>query len=815
MPPRVKQRRWLRWTLIVSAGVIIGLHVFNALRLDSWGLNKGAQELIDRAVDIENRAMPEYQDLVLATLPPNPNNGRFYRFDDNLAAAKVIKDPSDSKSDENNEFELRLEFEGGAETGLVAAKNRSAVEQRDGVLAVTHRSGDYLVNETPLSIPIANVSDFILRARADRGNRFQLNWTAEGRESELKGNSLSLDLIADGEFHTYVVNVKNAFQRGVDPNEKISLLSITPSNVDGAVVEIEFVRIVSKLWKYQVEQVGTSYETVGGEVRSVLHLIPDQQLEYSVDVPDNKPELSFGTASLLGNALMDVSITVKTATESTQIFSASNLNEEQWQDEIVDLGAWAGQTVKVLFDVRGLGDNVAFFSNPVIRSAPQRRFNVIVILEDALRADHLSTYGYARETSPAKTRLMNEQGIVFLNAHSQATKTRPSIPSLMTSLFPTATGVWNFTDALSDRYLTLAEILRAQGFVTASFIQNGNAGPYAGVHQGFSSLRVESSLGMTTEDVFGERILEWLDQNGDRNFFLYLHAIDPHGEYDPPPPFDRWYREAPADLMVGERELPLSDSIDPQWAKTPSGEARRLLYDGEILHNDSVIESFIQKLDERDLLEDTLLVFISDHGEWLGEGGNWEHHPPGNRPVIHVPLMMSYPGMFNTSQRLEESVQLIDVMPTVLELASVDTSDLLMQGDSLVSLIEGSNPDYWQQRITVSEEPMLMKRSEDPCVCGSLFFGPWQLHGSLLSWPERVKSTYVKTGVYRFREDGMNPVVSFLPDLYIRYLRQTTLTDLTSANMRTWRRLTEGQQQDVYKMDPDTLQELRGLGYVN
>ena len=815
MRPHAKQWRWLRWTLIVSAGVIIGLHVFNAIRLDSWGLKKGAQELIDRAVDIGNRAMPEYQDLVLATLPPNPNNGPFYRFDDNLVAAKVIKNSSDSQSDENNEFELRLEFEGDADTGLVAAKKRSVVEQRDGVLAVTHRGGDYLVNETPLSIPVANVSDFILRARADRGNRFQLNWTAEGRESELLNNRLSLDLIADGEFHTYVVNVQNAFQRGVEPNEKISLLSITPSNVDGAVVEIEFVRIVSKLWKYQVEQVGTSYETVGGEVRSVLHLIPNQQLEYSVDVPDNEPELSFGTASLLGNAPMEVSITIKTPTESAQIFSTSKLNAEQWQDEIVDLGAWAGQTVQVLFDVRGLGDNVAFLSNPVIHSALQRRFNIIVILEDALRADHLSTYGYARETSPAKTRLMNEQGIVFLNAHSQATKTRPSIPSLMTSLYPTATGVWNFSDALSDRYLTLAEILRAQGFVTASFIQNGNAGPYAGVHQGFSSLRVESSLGMTAEDVFGKPILDWLDQNGDRNFFVYLHAIDPHGEYDPPSPFDRWYRDSPADLMVGERKLPVSNSIDPQWAESPSGEARRLLYDGEILHNDSVIESFIKKLDERDLLEDTLLVFLSDHGEWLGEGGNWDHHPPGNRPVIHVPLMMSYPRMFNTSQQLEESVQLIDVMPTILEIASVDVSDLLMQGDSLVSLIEGSNPDHWQERVTVSEEPMIMKRSEDPCACGSLFFGPWQLHGSLRNWPERVKSTYVKSVVYRFREDGMNPVVSYLPDLYTRYLRQTTLTDLSSANMRTWRKLTEGQQQDVYKMDPDTLQELRGLGYVN
>ena len=800
---------------MVCVGIFVGLHIFNFMRIDSQGLTKGTSELVERATDIGNRAMPEYQDLVVATLPPNPNNGSFYRFDDNLPAAKSIESASATQQDEGSEFEYRLEFEDGTEAELIADGGRTSIEQRDGLLAVTHREGDYLVNAKPLSIPLDNMSDFILRARADRGNRFQLNWTAEGRESDLRDNSLNLDLIADGEFHTYVVNAQNAFRRGVEPGEKISLLSITPSNVDGAVVEIDFIRIVAKQWKYQVEKVGTSYETVDGEGRPVLHLIPNQQLEYSVEVPDRQPELSFGSASLLASPPIGVSITVKTEAESTQIYNAENLNAEVWQDEVIDLGAWAGETVQIQFHTRGSSDNVAFLSNPMIRSTARRRFNVVMILEDTLRADHLSTHGYARETSPARTRLMNEQGIVFLNAHSQATKTRPSIPSLMTSLYPTATGVWNFSDSLSDRYLTLAEILRAQGFVTASFIQNGNAGPYAGVHQGFSSLRDASSIGETTEGLFGERVSDWLDKNGDRNFFLYLHSVDPHGVYDPPPPYDKWYRDAPADTLVGDKPLPKAASIDPEWAETPSGEARRLLYDGEIRHNDSVIESFIQNLAERDLLNDTLLVFVSDHGEWMGEGGRWEHHPPGNRPVIHVPFMLSYPELFKESKRLEESVQLIDAMPTILELASVDGGDLLMQGDSLVSLIQGNDPERWQGRVTVSEEPMIMKRNEDPCACGSIFFGPWQLHGSLSNWPRRLKSTFIKSGVYRFREDGIRPVVSYLPDLYTRYLRQKTLSDLKSANMMTWRKLTEGQEQDVYKMDPATLEELRGLGYVN
>lgn len=691
MPTPDRRTRWPVWAALGIVVIIGGLHALNAVRLDTQGLRENAGALIDRAVDVSERAMPEYEELMLATLPDNPNVGPFYRFDDNLHSATVSELPSADSESGGDEFEFRLEFDAGEEMGLVAADGRSTLEMRDGLLVVTHRERDYLVNEHALGVPLANISDIILRARADQGNRFQLNWTAEGRESDLKSNQLSLDLIADGEFHTYVVNAQNAFQRGVDFDENISLLSITPSNVDGAVVEIDFIRIVSKQWKYQVEKVGTSYESVDEEIRPVVHVIPGRQLDYSIEIPEQDPELTFGVATLFDTPQIQTSIDVVSAGKTTEIFSSANMDSRLWRDETLDLQAWAGQKVEIHFRVQGPEDNVVFFSNPAIRSKPRQRFNVIMILEDTLRADHLSTHGYVRETSPARSKFMDERGIVFLNAHSQATKTRPSIPSLMTSLYPTATGVWDFSDSLSDRYLTLAEIMRAQGFETASFIQNGNAGPYAGVHQGFSSLRDAGSIGETTEDIFGERILDWLDQHGDRNFFLYLHTVDPHGIYDPPPPYDNWYREAPPETLVGKRELPKSASIDPEWAETPSAEARRLLYDGEIRHNDTVIETFIRSLEERELLEDTLLVFVSDHGEWMGEGGRWEHHPPGLRPVIHVPLMMSYPKAFSTPHRLEAAVQLIDAMPTILELASIDSTDLLLHGDSLVSLIEGED----------------------------------------------------------------------------------------------------------------------------
>ena len=813
MSLRSKLFRWSGRVVLIGAVAVIALHVVNAFRIDVFALGKNVEKVVDRAETASHMAFPEYQDLTLARLPPNPINGDFYRFDDNLESARTTEISSKSSPDDTNEFAFRLEFDDRTEPELVAANGRSSVERRDGLLVVTQRDDDYLANTVPIRIPLPSMSEVIIRSRADKGNRFRLLWAAEGSESRITKNRLELDLISDGEFHTYVVNVQDAFRRGVRMDENISVLGIQPSNADGAVVEIDFVRLVSKLWKYQLERRGTSYESVDGELRPVLYMVPNQRLEYLVEVPREQPRMTFGTAVLFKDAPVDATISVRRDTEATRIFTSSNPAADHWQDEQLDLTPWAGESVRIVFEVQG-GKNVVFWSNPMVQAAPRRRFNVILVLEDTLRADHLSTQGHKRETSPEKTKLMNERGIVFTNAHSQATKTRPSIASLMTSLYPTATGVWNFADRLSDRYLTLAEIMRSQGFITASFLQNGNAGPYAGAHQGFNSLRDSETIGRTTEDMFGERILTWLDENRDRNFFLYLHAIDPHGAYDPSPPYDRWYREASPDTLVGEKPLPDAQAIDPEWADTPSAEARQLLYDGEILHNDAVIGRFINELDKRGVLDDTLLMFISDHGEWMGERGYWEHHPPGNRPVIHVPLMVVYPKLFDKPGRIEESVQLIDVMPTILELAEVDDSDVLMHGDSLVALMQGSEPDRWKSRVTVSEEPMAMDRN-DPCVCGSLFFDEWQLHGSLLGFPGRVRSTVVKSVVYRFREDGTIPVKSFLPDLTIRVLRVHALGRIQAANIDLWRAITEGEAGDIYRMDPDTLEELRGLGYVN
>ena len=560
------------------------------------------------------------------------------------------------------------------------------------------------------------------------------------------------------------------------------------------------------------------YETLGGEMRQVLYMRPDQTLDWQLQVPASDPVLEFGNGVLLDNRPISFEVEIVSQGLNETLHAETIASAAHWQDFRLDLSRWAGQSVTVRFRVTGDARNVGLWSSPAAPFQPQKRFNVIIVLEDALRADYLSSYGYELETSPNKTALINEGGIQFDWAFSQATKTRPSVPALMTSLYPTATGVWHRSDMLSSRYLTIAEIMRAQGFVTASFLQNGNAGPYAGLHQGFSELHDERLMGSSTEEIVGQRVRSWLERHRDQNMFLYLHAIDPHGPYDPPAPFDAWYKE------VAETGTPVEwlDHLDGDAVREPTMEGRQRRYAGEIRHNDHVLTTLVRTLEELGIREDTLLIFLADHGEYMGEGGRWDHDPPSLLPVVHVPLMISYPRRFTQAQRIESAVQLIDVVPTVLELAGVERTELLLEGESLVGLIEGKDVDRWRDRVVFVEEPWAMDK-EHPCSCASMMFRDWHVISSTWLWPaDRTDpilpgiQTFVKTHVYRYRDDPKEqvPALSFLPDLYVRWLANDTVSELRELNQTTWRKLTEGEDIDL-QMDPDTLEHLRGLGYVN
>ena len=364
-------------------------------------------------------------------------------------------------------------------------------------------------------------------------------------------------------------------------------------------------------------------------------------------------------------------------------------------------------------------------------------------------------------------------------------------------------------DVLDDAYLTLAEVLRSQGFTTAALVQNSNAGPNAGLHQGFSRVIDAPELGKAPEEVLGARLERWLAEHRDRNFFLYLHVLDPHGPYEPPAPFDEWYRRR------GEGGTPVAFDyrLDPAGLEGTTLEGRRLRYDGEIRRNDALLDDLFAMLDENGIAGHTLVVLTSDHGEYLGERGMWSHHPPGLVQAVHVPLVFLQPQRFGEPRVVEPVVQLTDVMPTILELAGVQSEGLVMQGDSLVDVLDGSDAGFLRRRIAVSEEPSAMTRGM-PFVSGSLFFGRWHLLSSSALRRGWRPGPAWRMQVFDLDADPRErrPSAGFFTDVYVRRRYVSIVRTLQRNHLAAWEAWT-ARTEDVLRLDPDVRERLRALGY--
>ena len=813
--------------ILVGGGAVLALvaalHVYNYLRLDLGALSANVEPVLAEARALSEKAKPEYQELALATLPPNPKNGTFYRLDDMLDRAVVKQEPPAGTVD--SALIGALEFDDPAAPDLKSVQGGTSTTMRDGVLEVVNDPDDHLENAVALAVPRDEIGDLVIRMKADKGTYLRLAWSrAEGpSDGKIWRAKLDVRFIDHQDFHTYVINARDVMRRGLRPGENLGRLYILPADVSGAKVELDYIRFISKASRYAASSRGVDYESISGEMRKAIHMRPDQELEFAFKVPDREPRLEFGTGILLDGRPLRFEARLTQADGTVVPLHDETVSDTaQWRDARVDLSAWAGQEVRLALRSTGDQGNVAFWANPIVSSAPTEPFNVIFMIEDAQRADYLSLYGHPTKTTPFKERLMAERGVLFEHAITQAEKTRPSAGAYMTGLYPTTTGLWYFSDVLSDRFLTWAEIMRAQGYLTVAVTQNGNVGPFAGMQQGFDRMIDASAAGASTEDVFtGDRVRQFLEQNRDRNFFLYLHAIDPHAPYDPPQPFrDQFLAGMPAGSPTVER----NPVFDPPWVEQPTVETRRRLYEAEIAHNDTVVEDFFGRLDRMGLSENTFVIMSSDHGEYLGDRnffGNrmWDHRPPSYMAGTHVPMMFVYPKRFPQPKRIREPVQMIDLLPTVLDLGGVDRTDLMLQGRSLVGLVDGEQPEFWRDRVIVAEEPTAMLKS-DPCSCGSLYFRDWHLLSSSSMWPRDHLyapglQAFLTTSVLAVdKPRGERQAWAFLPDMLVRWRQRSTLAELREANMTTWRKVTDGEGGDRV-IDPDTLERLRGLGYVN
>jgi arylsulfatase A-like enzyme len=308
---------------------------------------------------------------------------------------------------------------------------------------------------------------------------------------------------------------------------------------------------------------------------------------------------------------------------------------------------------------------------------------IILISLDTLRADHLGSYGYHRNTSPSIDAFA-KKNIVFDQAVVQSPWTLPSHMSIMTSLYPTFHGVRKYDNYLADEQITLAELLKEGGYQTAAFTDGGFVSVKFGFKQGFDTYE-DKQVGIANTL---PRVRKWLEANHSRPFFLFIHCYDIHGPYNPPPPYNTIFHDFTyTGTLVPSNETLKAANEDKLMISTEDLRHFMAFYDGGIRYTDEKIGEFLSYLKDVGLYDQSLIIITSDHGEEFKEHNSLGHTQLYYRPNLHVPLIMHIPNYPPKEVRIRDLVQSIDLLPTILDVAGLPAHPKA-QGSSLLPLIK-------------------------------------------------------------------------------------------------------------------------------
>ncbi len=331
-------------------------------------------------------------------------------------------------------------------------------------------------------------------------------------------------------------------------------------------------------------------------------------------------------------------------------------------------------------------------------SVSGNRLSVLLITIDTLRADHLGAYGYFRSTSPQLDALAR-RGTLFEQAYTYWPKTRGSFVALLTGRLAAQSGYGKSHPMLLDFNPTLASTLASAGYETAAVVDNPNVGRGFGYAKGFSSYREtweEPALRTELERaraITDDGVRRLRGATPDRPFFLWLHYVNPHAPYEPPPPYDSAFLDGAA---AGGAPLRAVDGfhggVSKPWAKAGKSLGWYVAqYDGEIAAVDAEVGRLLEALGASLVRDQTLVIVTSDHGESLGEHDYYfDHGEDLFDPSQRVPLLVAGPGV-RPGQRTELLASTLDVVPTVLDAVKVSYPPGLA-GESLLPALRGRAP---------------------------------------------------------------------------------------------------------------------------
>ncbi|MFO8056794.1 MAG: sulfatase [bacterium] len=322
---------------------------------------------------------------------------------------------------------------------------------------------------------------------------------------------------------------------------------------------------------------------------------------------------------------------------------------------------------------------------PESRTSP----NIVFLLIDTLRADRVGYHGNLNDTTPVLDSY-SRKGIRFMNAYSHSSHTKISMASLFTGLIPPSHGLRKAgsvkeifdesaklkSDVLSEDAFTLAELLKKNGYTTIGVHCNPHLVERMGFDQGYDEyIYIPNNPRANRLNKLG---LKKLGKDPSEPFFLYLHYMDVHAPYKPPPSYKNLftkglrktrpiYINGPYNRRVSENQI--------QYTKA--------IYDAQIRYWDHEFKSLIKRLNKSGALDNTLVIIASDHGEEFHEHGGFGHGFTCYEEMLHVPLVMVWPGVIPESLTREDRVRLIDLVPTITRLCGIDAKRTDWQGRDL------------------------------------------------------------------------------------------------------------------------------------
>jgi arylsulfatase A-like enzyme len=630
------------------------------------------------------------------------------------------------------------------------------------------------------------------------------------------------------DFAHYSFPVKGRYIKDNEDNrlELIHRYAISPANILWMVADTrEFaacydsISLVDKKKNKDWEELPKSYLKYTAyirrrEAREVLALPPGGEFKLSLKLPDEEGiRLRFSPA-VNGFFINNLNwarflITISSNRGDEELFREERGRGEiskEWRVHQIDLTRYRGEKVVLRFKVEGeakpgLPAEVGWANPHLIAGElkPKKRLNVILYLIDALRADHLGCYRHPYIKTPYIDKLA-EEGVLFENAFVQCSWTRPSSATILTSLYPTTHGAITDHDILRPSITSLAETLRHYGYHTLGCINIPNVAPEIGFFQGFDRYLAaykRPHFHPLLSDRMNGMVFPWFEELKDEPFFLYMHTVDPHAPYIPPPPYDRIYDPDYKGEIKGSTKI--LEKIRTGLLEITERDRKHLLalYGGEVTYNDKSVGELMKKLHELGIAENTLLIIIADHGEEFLEHGGTQHGSTLYKEVLHIPLIFHCPVELPQGKRVSQLVRTVDVLPTILDLLDIPEPERI-EGKTLLPLIEkGKNPGI---AYSFAELDLAKKQFR------SLQNNRWKL----------IIHPYLqrKREFYNLKDDPGEKKNLFpygkMPPAYSELSKKLAgILERQKKEARKFRRM------KVEKLNKETLEQLKALGYIH